>query len=92
MSNALQTDARIVERFTLQSFNGGNMAYIKARFTSKSNGSTAGLIIEADKLYKMPITEFSRLFPVYEASKMDRTELSPEYDTWEEAFLHNFDA
>jgi hypothetical protein len=68
------------------------MSYIKARFTSKSNGSTAGLVIEADKLYRTPLTELSRLFPVSEASKMERTELSPEFDSFEEAFLHNFDA
>jgi hypothetical protein len=68
------------------------MSYIKVRFTSKANGSTAGLVIEADKLYRTPLTELSRLFPVSEASKMERVELSPEYDSFEEAFAHNFDA
>jgi hypothetical protein len=70
------------------------MSYIKVRFTSKSNGSTAGLVIEADRLYGMPLTELSRLFPGSEASKMERqeliehVELSPEYASFEEAFLH----
>ena len=64
--------------------------YIKARFTSKNNGSTAGLILTSDQVFDLSITEFSRMFPVREAMKMERVEKSPEYPTWEGAFNHEF--
>jgi hypothetical protein len=75
------------------------MAYIKVRWTSVSNGSTGGLIIEASKLYKMPLTELSGLFPDFIAWRLrllcnysdGQTQLSPEFETWDEAFAYDFD-
>jgi hypothetical protein len=65
------------------------MTYVKFRFTSR-HGSTAGLIIETRKLEQMSVREVSRLFPYYEAGKMKRLQVSPQYQTWEEAFNHTF--
>jgi len=66
--------------------------YRKVRFTSKANGSTAGLVIESDRFERMSITDFSRLFPYSEASKMRTLQVSPEFPTWEAAFDHSFES
>ena len=66
------------------------MSFIKVRFTSKEHGATAGLIFPAKDLYDMSLTKLSRHWPAGEALKMRRVEMSPEYDTWEAAFLHTF--
>lgn len=63
--------------------------YIKFRFTNGTE-STAGLIMETAKLKAMTFPEVSRLFPMYEATKMHRLDVSPEYPTWEGAFNHKF--
>lgn len=63
--------------------------YRKFRFTSR-HGSTAGLVIESDRMEHTTITDLSRLFPYSEARFMARLEVSPEYKTWEEAFGHEF--
>jgi len=62
--------------------------YHKVRFTS-SIGSTAGLIL-TDKQVKLHITEISRMFPYSEAMKMATFQVSPAYETWEQAFAHEF--
>jgi hypothetical protein len=67
------------------------MGFIKVRFTSVTHGSTAGLIFPAKDLYDMSLTKLSRHWPVSEAMKMRRVEMSDEYDTWEGAFNHSFD-
>lgn len=64
--------------------------YQKIRFTSKANGSTAGLVLETEKLKDMTISDISRCFPYSEALKMERLETSPQYETWEQAFNHEF--
>jgi len=64
--------------------------YIKVRFTSKNNGSTAGVVLTVEQMRTMPMTELSRMFPYSEVRKMERRERSPEYATWDEAFLHTF--
>lgn len=64
--------------------------FTKVRFTSKNHGSTAGLILDARKLQDMSIGDISRLFPYSEAMRMQRLETSPSYETWEEAFNHEF--
>lgn len=61
----------------------------KFRFTSKQ-GSTAGLVIESDRMARMDISDLSRFFPYSEARFMARLEVSPEYKTWEDAFAHDF--
>lgn len=66
------------------------MSYVKVRFTSERNGVTAGLIFEKEKLDKMSMTQVSLSFPMYEANKMEKFEVSPTYETWESAFAHNF--
>lgn len=65
--------------------------YRKVRFYSPTNGSTAGLVLETEKLAQMSIPEISRFFPYSEAIKMQRIQLSHEYETYEEAFLHSFE-
>ena len=66
------------------------MSFIKVRFTSVSRGSTAGLVFEADQLYRMRLDQLSRRFPISETNKLKRVQLSPEYDTWQQAFEHEF--
>lgn len=66
------------------------MTYMKVRFTSLK-GATAGLIFLSQDVYNMSLSKLSRHWPVSEALKMRRVELSPEYDTWEQAFDHSFD-
>ena len=66
------------------------MQYAKIRFTSKNNGSTAGIVLEIGKLAYMTTSDISRLFPMPEASKMERLERSEFYDTFEQAFSHQF--
>lgn len=61
----------------------------KIRFTSK-HGATAGLVVPA-AVAKKPITEISRLFPMHEASKMERFEQSPVLPSWEAAFNFSFE-
>ncbi len=60
--------------------------FTKVRFTSKLNGNTAGLVFDDDFLEGKTIQDISRLFPVSEAMKMERLELSQSFTTWEEAF------
>ena len=66
------------------------MHYHKIRFTSKRNGATAGLIIPTAKFSNMSIADISRLFPMSEASKMERIEQAGPFVTWNEAFAHKF--
>lgn len=61
----------------------------KFRFTNGKE-HTAALIMESAKLIKMPVTEVSRLFPYSEAPKMRTFEMSPAYETWEQAFEYQF--
>lgn len=63
--------------------------YSKVRFTSKYNGNTASLILSKEQQENMTITELSRLFPMSEASKMERLERGEFYETFEEAFAHD---
>jgi hypothetical protein len=58
---------------------------------SKGAERTAGLILPAEKLYGMSISEVSRLFPVKEGLKMARFHTSPVFDTWDEAFAFGKD-
>ena len=64
--------------------------FIKIRFSSKSHGPTAGLIFEASRVKAMSLGDISRAWPYSEALKMERVERSPEYDSWGEAFNHDF--
>jgi hypothetical protein len=64
--------------------------YKKVRFTSK-HGSTAGLILERDKLEDMTIEDVSRLFTLYESPKMQRFEHSPAFDSFDDAFDYQFE-
>ena len=63
--------------------------FVKVRFTNGAE-STAGLIMPYDKVKHSTITELSRAFPYSEAPKMKRLDISPAYETWEEAFNHKF--
>ena len=63
--------------------------YTKVRFV-KGTEATTGLILETAKLKTMTFPDISRLFPMYEANKMYRLDVSPEYATWNDAFNHTF--
>jgi hypothetical protein len=65
--------------------------YYKFRFTSKTNGSTAGLILEGKSFKEKSIVELSKLFPMREASKMESLQVSEPFGTWNDAFHHSFD-
>lgn len=56
------------------------MPYRKVWF---ANGTerTAALVLDSEKAAKMPITEISRLFPIWEAPKMRHLMVSPEFQT-----------
>lgn len=64
--------------------------YQKIRFTSR-NGSTAGLVFDSLKIERSSVSELSRFFPYSEASKMARIQVSPKFNTWEEAFEYQFE-
>lgn len=65
--------------------------YCKIRFTSPEHGATGGLVVTERDARHVPVTILSRLFPAYEAPKMERLEVSPGYGTWGEAFNHDFE-
>jgi len=62
--------------------------YHKVRFIG-DNKYTAGLVV-TEAQARLPITELSRFFPYSEFPKMTRLEISPAYETWEQAFAHEF--
>lgn len=64
--------------------------YVKIRFTGRY-GATAGLIFTTDKANAMTLGELSRHFTRAEARNMAKIERSPEYDSWDAAFAHDFD-
>jgi hypothetical protein len=64
--------------------------YRKVRFTSPTNGSTAGLVVTCYQDSQHSIESLSRLFPYSEAPKMRTLQVSQAYRTWEEAFDHEF--
>ena len=66
------------------------MRYRKIRFYSKRHGATAGLVIQHDGKTFHSIEELSRLFPVSEALKMKRLQVSPIFATWNDAFEFEF--
>ena len=52
--------------------------------------TTAAIILDSDKIDGMTVTEISRLFPYSESTKMVFLEISPEYDSFEDAFHADF--
>ena len=52
--------------------------------------TTAALILDSEKIDGMTVTEISRLFPYSECTKMVYLEISPEYDSFEDAFYADF--
>lgn len=65
--------------------------FLKIRFTSPAQGSTAGLVLDTDKFNALSIQDISRMFPYSEALKMKRLQASRNYPTWVEAFAHEFE-
>jgi hypothetical protein len=65
--------------------------YQKVWFESVLHGRTAGLIVPAEQLKSMTISEVSRLFPYFEANKMKTLQVSPVFETWEAAFAFGID-
>lgn len=66
------------------------MAYHKVLFSRSGYGTTAGLVIDTDKIDPADIQAVSRLFPASEARLMRTYHVSPAYLTWAEAFAHVF--
>lgn len=64
------------------------MNYQKVRFTDGKQ-STAGLIVK--DAGNKTISQLSRMFPDYEAPKMKRLQVSPKFETYEQAFSYEFD-
>lgn len=58
---------------------------------SDGREKTAGLILSADMLRKMSVSDISRLFPTSEGAKMKKLHVSPAFDTWDEAFKFSKD-
>lgn len=59
--------------------------YKKVRFTSRE-GSTAGLIFRSSEIQNKTVPDLSRFFPYSESRFMRKVQVSPEFDTWAEAF------
>jgi hypothetical protein len=66
------------------------MMYRKVRFTNNAGG-TAGLVLSQEKLDSHTIESLSRLFPVSEARFMRTLQLSPQFPTFDDAFMFEFD-
>jgi hypothetical protein len=68
--------------------------FVKARFTDGKGNYTAGPVFEKEKIWQSGgwnVQEISRAFPYSESMKMVYLQVSPEYDTFDEAFAHEFD-
>lgn len=67
--------------------------FVKVRFASPSH-QTAGLVFTSPQLLQHNIASLSRLFPSKEfgrlGSRLVRLEMSPEFETFEQAFAHEF--
>lgn len=76
-------------RFTRESSikKAGKFAYNATLLDSQT---TAALILDSEVIDTMTVTEISRLFPYSESTKMVFLEISPEYDSFEDAFNADF--
>jgi hypothetical protein len=52
--------------------------------------ATAAIILDSEVIDRMTVGEISRLFPYSESNKMVFLEISPEYDSFEDAFNADF--
>ena len=68
-----------------------NKQYVKVRFTNGTE-STAGLVLDYEKVRDATVSELSKYFPMSEANKMHKVIMSHPYDTWLDAFNHQFGA
>jgi len=64
--------------------------YHKVRFTSRRHGATAGIILETATFGGMTLTQVSRFFPWSEVPKMEKLEQAGPFESWDEAFEHQF--
>jgi hypothetical protein len=63
----------------------------KVRFTSRDGSRvTAGLVLPAEQVMDRSPSGLSRLFPMFEAGKMERLQVSPSFPSWEAAFAFEF--
>lgn len=65
--------------------------YSKVRFIGPLGAATAGLVFERGELARMTVSELSARFPMSEAMKMQRVQISRSYPTWNGAFAHEFE-
>jgi hypothetical protein len=66
------------------------MAYHKVRFVGRA-GATAGLVVNTADHDVRNVSAISRLYPVSEAGKMRRFQVSPAFETAREAFDFTFE-
>jgi len=67
--------------------------FVKVRFArgrGDSQQATAGLVMEEADFNQKNVSEISKLFPYSESLKMQFLQVSKPYETWDEAFNHNF--
>ena len=62
----------------------------KVMFSSTANGSTAGLVVQSDRVNVRDASVVSRLYPYTEARKMATYHVSPAFDTFDQAFAYVF--
>lgn len=53
---------------------------------STGEETTAGLVIDADRVRRLSLVELSRLWPHSEFAKMQTLHVGPSYTSWEDAF------
>lgn len=70
--------------------NQGKEGFVKFRFIG-SAGSTAGLVMAESKFSNSTITDLSKHFPYFEATKMEKLEVSGVYPDFNSAFGHDFE-
>lgn len=63
----------------------------KVMFSSSAHGTTAGLVVDTEKVDVQDVAAVSRLYPWSACRQMSRYHVSPAYVTWADAFAHVFD-
>lgn len=64
--------------------------YRKIRFYKNSEEFTAGIVVPSHVFNNRTMSEMSEFFPKSEWNKMHKFEYSPEFNTFDAAFLYEF--
>jgi hypothetical protein len=65
--------------------------FVKVRFTHPVNGATSGLIFDKAAFDALSLEDLSRRWPMREATRMARLEVSPAFDRAADAFRFQFE-